>query len=250
MNTSKALEKAFNNWGRTRDIVTAFSDALEMLVCEFTPHWTDPETGRPRGRYTDKYLAVASRYKPEHICEYYPPILKAITESYIEGVTAEGGWCDPLGDYFQEIASSRDKSWKGQFFTPSSLCDMMAKFTKSKDDTRPSLSILDPACGSGRLSLAFDRNCPPGSNHFYIGVDIDARCIRIAALNFFFHGLRGVLICGNSLSLESRFGYQLHHPMLGRGIVHLDADECDEYMKQPAVKNAAPKLGQLSLFDM
>ena len=250
MKTSKALERAFNDWARTRDMITAFGDALEMLVCEITPHWTDPKTGQLRGRYTDKYLAVASRYEPEHIRTYYPPIHKALLEAYDENVTPEGGWCDPLGDFFQEIASNRDKSWKGQFFTPEALCDMMAKFTKNKDDTRTSLSVLDPACGSGRMSLAFDRNSPPGSNHFYVGVDIDARCIQIAALNFFFHGLRGVLICGNSLSLESRFGYQLHHPMLGRGIVHLDADECDAYMKLPAVKNAAPKPGQLSLFDM
>ena len=134
-------------------------------------------------------------------------------QSYDEGVTADGRWCDPLGDYFQEIASNRDKSWKGQFFTPKPVCDLMAQMTKIGQESKPGLNILDCACGSGRLQIAFDRSCPPHSSHFYVGVDIDPRCIRIAALNFFFHGMKGAVICGNSLSLETRFGYFIHRPL-------------------------------------
>jgi len=229
----KTIKAAFEDWARTRDITTAFGDALEMLVCEFTHHWVDPETGHLRGRYTDKYLAVAKRYEPDHIREHYPPLCRAIMAAYDQGVTAEGGWCDPLGDYFQEIASQRDKAWKGQFFTPIPVCDMMAQLTLQEKPPKEEQRVLDPACGSGRMQIAFDRSCPPRSNNFYVGVDIDARCIRIAAINFYFHGMRGAVICGNSLSLETRFGFYIHHPLSGLGIEHLSAEQCKSFLLTP-----------------
>lgn len=248
----KTLEAAFNDWARTRDITTAFGDALEMLVCEFTPHRVNPDTKRLEGRYTDKYLEVAKRYKPDHIREYYPPLCRALFAAYDQGVTAEGAWCDPLGAYFQEIASNRDKSWKGQFFTPPSLCNMMAQLTLQGNPPQREQRVLDPACGSGRMQIAFDRNNPPHSNHFYVGVDIDARCIRIAAINFYFHGMRGAVICGNSLSLETRFGFYIHHPLSGLGIEHLDASACERFLltskPEESEKNTHQPGQQLQLF--
>lgn len=70
-------------------------------------------------------------------------------------------------------------------------------------------TILDPACGSGRCLIAYDRKGDPKPHAFYVGVDIDERCVRMAAINMFFHGMRGVVICGNSLSMEMRFGYRV-----------------------------------------
>lgn len=225
----KELAKAFDNFARQYDTITAFSDALEMLVCEFCPHWKDPETGRLVGLYTENYLEVVKRYPADHIREYYPPICKALFMAYNEGVTPEGGWCDPLGEYFQEIASSRDKSWKGQFFTPLSICELSAKMVNF-DKERRNQNVADPACGSGRMLIAYDRTCPPDAMNFYVGTDIDARCIRIAAINFFFHGMRGVLICGNTLSMEARFGYRVYLPETGLGIKRLGAEECKRYL--------------------
>ena len=108
-------------------------------------------------------------------------------------------------------------------------------------------NISDPACGSGRTLIAFDRNCPPGTMNFYVGVDVDPRCVRIAAINFFFHGMRGVLICGNSLSLEARFGYRVWLPEMGMGIEHLDAANCQKYLAIP--KRPGPQLSKGKTFE-
>lgn len=236
---NQALTKAFDAFARPYNSIQAFGDLLEMLTCEFCPHWIDKETGRLVGRYTEAYLEVVKRYPADHIRAYYPPIQKALLAAYNEGVTPEGGWCDPLGEYFQEIASSRDKSWKGQFFTPVALCDMMARVVVP-GQSQESQNISDPACGSGRTLIAFDRSCPPVTMNFYVGVDVDPRCVRIAAINFFFHGMRGVLICGNSLSLEARFGYRVWLPEMGVGIEHLDAVACQKYLTIP--KRPGPQL--------
>ena len=75
--SSRVLAEAFENWARTRDLVTAFGEALEMLICEFTPHQVDPDTKQLRGRYTNKYQETAKRYPDEHIREYYPTLCKS-----------------------------------------------------------------------------------------------------------------------------------------------------------------------------
>lgn len=98
---------------RGSELTTAFGDLLAMLVCECTPHWIDNETGRPIGRYTDRYLEVVKRYDPDHIRKYYPKVCETLFATYDCGVTATGGWGDPLGDYFQAIASRRDQAWSG-----------------------------------------------------------------------------------------------------------------------------------------
>ncbi|MEO0472674.1 MAG: N-6 DNA methylase [Bacteroidota bacterium] len=227
----RTLEHTLNDWAHGYNLSSAFSDVLEMLVCEFTPHQLDPDTQQLRGRYTDKYLAVVKRYDPDHVRKYYPPLCKAIFAVYDTEVTAEGGWCDPLGDYFEQTASQKDRSWKGQFFTPPSVCELMAALTgPAQEEHQTDASLLDPACGSGRCLIAYDRSIPPRSNNFYVGVDIDARCVQMAAINFFFHGMRGVLICGNSLSMEMRFGYRVWHPLMGIGIEHLDEQDCLSFL--------------------
>lgn len=68
-----------------------------------------------RGRYADRYLEVVKRYDQDHVRQYYPKVCETLFAIYDSGVTANGSWCDPLGDYFQAIASRRDQSWKGQF---------------------------------------------------------------------------------------------------------------------------------------
>ncbi|MEM7510557.1 MAG: N-6 DNA methylase [Bacteroidota bacterium] len=229
----KGLTKAFDDFSRPYGAIQGFSDVLEMLVCEFCPHDVNQETNQLIGRYKETYLEVVRRFKnDDHIRKYYPPLCKALLDAYNKVVTPEGGWGDPLGDYFQEIASDRDKSWRGQFFTPVPLCDMMANMVSNGNHT-PNQEISDPACGSGRTLIAYDRTCPPGSMNFYVGVDTDPRCIRIAAINFFFHGMRGILVCGNSLSLEARFGYRVWLPEIGWGIEHLDAAACQQYIGIP-----------------
>jgi type I restriction enzyme M protein len=39
-----------------------------------------------------------------------------------------GKWASPLGTYYECLASNSKKSSFGQFFTPRSICDVMANF--------------------------------------------------------------------------------------------------------------------------
>lgn len=67
---------------------------------------------------------------------------------------------DCLGGYHQELSGPGHKAALGSFYTPESLCKMCAGITIDVDEARAkaargeTVTICDPACGSGRLPLA------------------------------------------------------------------------------------------------
>lgn len=217
----------------------AFSDLVKMLVCECTPHWWEEDSegvSRPKSLYTEVYLDRIRGYEKDHIRKYYLPVKEALVAYYMEHVTPSGGWCDPLGNYLEEeVGSKKGKQWMGQFFTPEHICDFMSLLTIGKDriETKDSLNILDPACGSGRCLLSFDRSCPPSSFNFYVGMDLDPLVIDISALNFYFHGIRGGLIHANTLSMEVYGGYRVWAPETGIGIEHISKAQAQRYLYRP-----------------
>lgn len=63
-----------------------------------------------------------------------------------------GEWLDAFGILYEEMYLSRGKaSSTGQFFTPPSISDFMAKVIQTGEENG---TVNDCACGSGRLLLA------------------------------------------------------------------------------------------------
>lgn len=87
---------------------------------------------------------------------------------------------------------------------------------KTKEDLR----VNDPASGSGRTLLAFNKVAP---GNYLIGQDIDAICTKMTAINLALHGCRGQAINGNSLNPEHfNFGYEINHNIFTiGGIPHI-----------------------------
>ncbi|MEM6768441.1 MAG: N-6 DNA methylase [Bacteroidota bacterium] len=228
MFTHKPLEKALESWCLHRSRTTAFDDVLKMILASLAPRIL--QEGRSVSIYEDQYMEVVNRYPAEHVRKYAPAVLGELMNAFKLGVTASGGWCDPLGRWMEEnVGSSRDKQAMGQFFTPESLCDLMAQMTV--DSREPvELSVCDPSCGTARNLMAFDRACHPASFNWYVGVDIDWTVVAISAINFYFHSMRGVLIHGNSLSLKEYAGFRVFSPATAWGIQQLSAEECKRYL--------------------
>lgn len=126
-------------------------------------------------------------------------------------------WYDYLGLFYEDIIQSKYKAGsRGQFFTPSNVCSSMAKITFN-NDVKSNLDgklINDCACGSGRLLLASKVYAPNG---IFIGQDLDSVACKMAALNFFIHGIRGSIICMNTLSQEFYEAYRVNN-YLGWGV--------------------------------
>lgn len=114
---------------------------------------------------------------------------------------------DFLGMTFTELALN-DSKWKGQCFTPMSLCTMIAKMTVGDavpDDDR-SIWLAEPACGGGAMMIAASeelkaRGFWPWHYHWH-ACDVDRTCFEIAFIQSTLLGIPATIDHGNTLTLE------------------------------------------------
>lgn len=168
---------------------TVFSDFLTLATCSFHPQTVRSPGVNPDLENEGVYLAVAGRYQREELNTMAELmgllILQANSRPY----------SDLLGEYFTEHVT---RGRNGQYFTPDSICLLMARMTMG--ECCEGKTVNDPACGSGRMLLAFAEDAP--KNHFFAS-DVDANCARMAALNFYLNGMTGEVVQMNTLTLEA-----------------------------------------------
>lgn len=159
-------------------------------------------------------------YKPEG-CKL--SIVTQENEDYINlvsrwcGMVAEemenGNAFDLFGQLYEQMFLLKSKaSSNGQFFTPDSLCRLMADITdagvEEKECNGGLVRVNDCACGSARTLLAhFMRkthdNHALAGRYFYEAADIDLPTCKMAACNMMIHGMQGRVICQDQLSLPT-----------------------------------------------
>lgn len=128
-------------------------------------------------------------------------------------------WYDYLGLFYEDIIQSKYRAGtRGQFFTPANVCQTMAELTftgyTNRNKELDGILINDCACGSGRLLLAGKTLIPNG---IFIGQDLDPVAVKMTVLNFYIHGVRGAVICKNTLSGEFFEAYRVNN-YLGYGL--------------------------------
>ena len=174
----------------------AFDDFLHMTVCALSG-----------GRMEDQYLATVKRYADGEKGKRGADTLAQMFGRLIE--LMDETRADILGDVFQGAITYGDN---GQFFTPDSICTLMAKMTMNEDDHGK--RILDPCCGSGRMLLAC---AAVNRNNEFHGQDVDLRCVRMTAINLALRNLYGCVVWGDALTLEQRLAYRTGFN--GRGFI-------------------------------
>lgn len=158
-------------------------------------------------------------YKPEG---FKPDVATQENGDYINlvscwcGMVAEemekGNAFDLFGQLYEQMFLLKSKaSSKGQFFTPDSLCRLMADVTESinEEETMSGLiRVNDCACGSARTLLAHfmrkthDNHALAGM-YYYEAADIDLPTCKMAACNMMIHGMQGKVVCQDQLSLPT-----------------------------------------------
>lgn len=102
-------------------------------------------------------------------------------------------WYDALGElYMSYIAGKGKKSSKGQFFSPMHICDLMTAIVGPSEGN----SVLDNACGSGRMLLSAHVKNP---RLYCCAQDIDYLCCLMTVCNFIIHGVNGEVVWGDGL---------------------------------------------------
>jgi len=129
----------------------------------------------------------------------------------------------------------------GQFFTPVSLCNLMAMFTND-DREGERMSVNDPSCGSARNLIAHAMKSPNNRFKFtYVAQDLDKRCCLMSVLNYVMFGMSGVVIHMNCLSLEIYGGWRIWMPKTLLGVHPMSIEECKRYIFTEKKQELKPK---------
>ena len=120
---------------------------------------------------------------------------------------------DLFGQLYEQMFLLKSKaSANGQFFTPDSLCRLMADITdhvNEENDTKNGfIWVNDPACGSARTLLAHfmaktSIDHALAGRYFYEAADIDLTTCKMAACNMMIHGMQGRVVCQDQLALPT-----------------------------------------------
>jgi len=169
----REFNSLFTFLGRRHDASRVFDDFLTLVICCLA-----------RQTQEELYLDTVRKYDEDEI-NNFAKLLGALLIIY-DNAIQNNDWVDPLGDYYQALASNHKKSGFGQFFTPKALCDLMAQFVVEKDDYGN--KVNDCAVGSGRTLLAANQIC---KGNYYIAQDLDHVCVKMCCINMAIHGLKG-----------------------------------------------------------
>jgi len=220
---SKILENIAYRHGSVADV---FDDFLTLTLSALS-----------FGRAEQLYKDTIARYRPEEQPKF-GHALGALFQAYEENVTTDGGWCDVLGTFFEEHNGKFGRDAKGQFFTPETVCDFMARVTIADSDSDSPKTVMEPSCGSGRNLMALDRLHPRNRfRMFYTACDIDGRCVKMCSLNMFMHGMKGAVIHMDTLRMETWGGYRVFLPETGMGIQAINKHQALGFLVQSANEN-------------
>ncbi len=185
---------------------TIFPDWLDLILnslCSLTENINRPDLiqrlreNRLEGKYEDQYLQIIQRYRENQTRRRGERPIDYFTEAWsvLSRETREKER-DILGEIYQSGISYGEH---GQFMTPSNVSEVMARMISGR--TMERTTINDPCCGSGRLLINMSKYHPDA---FYVGQDIDDRCVKMAAINAWLFDLNADLIHGNTLLNERR----------------------------------------------
>lgn len=177
----REFNSLFYRLGRRHEASRVFDDFLTLVICCLA-----------RQSQESLYFETIKRYKKEELNDF-AKLLGQLFIIYDQSIS-KNDWIDPLGDYYQALSSNYKKSGFGQFFTPKSLCDVMANFVVQINDFGN--KINDCAAGSGRTLLAANKVC---KGNYYIAQDLDHVCVKMCCINMAFHGLKGEVHHMNTL---------------------------------------------------
>lgn len=191
------------------DLLSVFDSLLDYIIHFFNPLKTPLEHW--------KYTPEQTRKFHEMMVEYF---------RIMQHQTAVTGWYDAFGELFMSLISTSSAQYRGQFFTPPSVCEACIQFILGDEEKQPStdcggfgmrVAISDPACGSSRMLLAAHNQyiLKNRKKPYLIGEDIDHICCKMSAINLCAHGCFGEVVCHNTLEEPDRvnIGYKVNETM-------------------------------------
>lgn len=201
--------KEFNKLCQTRNIWEVWADFIVMAACSLANNVFDPDREDEVWRAREKeYEECKNRMGGEQSAVKLLSILVNALNSNPEQ--------DFLGNIF--MALELGNHWKGQFFTPYSVCKMMSEITVSDKiqtiESKGYITINDCACGAGATLIAtanafLNHKINYQTSAWFVAQDVD----RIAGL-----------MCYIQLSVLGCAGYvviadSICNPVIGEALI-------------------------------
>ena len=201
----KELVKALQSVSCSHSIYEVFQDWLTVSAIAIS----NAVDLRQAKRREEVYLEIIGKYskrEQEKLAEALSQLVLALQyEQSICGPT------DILGQVFHAL--ELHSKYKGQFFTPPSVCEMMGKITLDGDnlsaivEKKGYISVCEPCIGSGGMILGAakamaDKHLNYQTQMLVTGIDIDIKCVHMAYLQLSLLGIPATVIHGNSLTDE------------------------------------------------
>lgn len=196
-NTEQEMVKRFNELCSSRQSWQVWSDFVTATACAIAN--SVDKTSEQFQQREDEYAQCIERLGGVEL----PSQMFAITTMQLE----ENPEQDYLGGLFMKL--NLGNHWKGQFFTPYSVCEVMARVNveglQEKIENNGYVSINDCACGAGATLIAMantlkDNGVNYQQNAVFVAQDVD----RVAALMCYIQlsllGCPGYVVVGNTLT--------------------------------------------------
>lgn len=191
------FQKVFSRLCDTKSSWQAWSDFVEMTAIAISNAFEIRE--KVKQDREKRYHDIIGQYSKSE--QQIFPELVAILVQALEREQEQ----DFLGEMF--MALELGSHWKGQFFTPYSICKAMAKINtddaKDRIDEKGWVSINDPACGAGATLIAARNHMEligVGSNQaFFVGQDIDRTAAMMCYIQLSLLGCAGYVVIADTL---------------------------------------------------
>lgn len=191
------FQKVFSQLCNTKSAWQAWSDFVEMTAISISN--TVEIRSKVKEEREARYMTIIGQYSKSEQALF--PELVAILAGSLERDSEQ----DFLGEMF--MALELGSHWKGQFFTPYSLCKAMANINmadaRSKLEEKGWISINDPACGAGATLIAARNQLElakiGGTQAFFVGQDIDRTAAMMCYIQLSLLGCAGYVVVADTL---------------------------------------------------
>lgn len=191
------FQKVFSKLCNTKSSWQAWSDFVEMTAIAISNRFeirVDVKQDREK-RYHD----IIGQYSKSEQAVF--PELVGILVMALEREPEQ----DFLGEMF--MALELGSHWKGQFFTPYSVCKAMAKINvqdaRDKIGMKGYVSVNDPACGAGATLIAarnaLELDGIGGTQAFFVGQDLDRTAAMMCYIQLSLLGCAGYVVIADTL---------------------------------------------------
>ena len=244
---TKAWIRDFQRLGeRSKNDREKFRNFCELAYCAYAK-LTAP-TPESADEFEERYMRIVNSYQDKNVIRAYPEFLARTIMAVQDGI-------DILGIVAAELNVLDSR--QGQFFTPMSLCKLMAKMNlfdaRHFIEERGYITLGEPAAGSGAIVLAYAEELrhlgyDPAIHMLVQATDLNPLAYQMCFIQLTSAGIPAGVIHGNSLSLEifesawtapAINGFYRHHGHLSFDNAVSKAPSCEE----------EPRRKQLSFFD-